>query len=81
MGNTKEYGVTITTLHDKLTLKVDKFSTKVLNATLAGTQGNNIAGLSTNAYFIPNGTFWGYGWATYLQDAWPTAARAAMGRR
>jgi outer membrane receptor protein involved in Fe transport len=69
LGNTKEYGVTITTLHDKLTLKIDKFSTKVANATLAGTQGNNIAGLSTNAYFIPDGSIWGYGWATYLQDA------------
>lgn len=68
-GNTKEYGVTITTLHDKLTLKIDKFNTKVLNATLAGTEGNNIAGLSANAYFIPDGTIWGYGWATYLQDA------------
>jgi len=25
--------------------------------------------LSTNAYFIPDGSIWGYGWATYLQDA------------
>jgi hypothetical protein len=68
-GTTKEYGITITTLHDKLTLKVDKFSTKVANATLADTQGNAIGGLSTNAYFIADGTIWGYGWATYLQDA------------
>jgi len=68
-GTTTEWGVTVTTLHDKLTLKFDRFNTKVANATLADTQGNAIGGLSTNAYFIADGTIWGYGWATYLQDA------------
>ena len=68
-GQTKEYGVTITTFQDKLTLKVAKFNTKVSNATLADTQGNSIGGLGNNAYFIADGSIWGYGWATYLQDA------------
>lgn len=68
-GDTREYGVTITTLQDKLSLKVAKFKTKVSNATLADTQGNSIGGLGQNAYFIADGSIWGYGWATYLQDA------------
>lgn len=68
-GHTKEYGITITTLHDKLTFKLAHFRTEVDNATLANTQGNAIGGLSTNAYFIADGTIWGYGWATYLQGA------------
>jgi outer membrane receptor protein involved in Fe transport len=68
-GQTKEYGITITTLQDKLSLKVAKFKTKVSNATLADTQGNSIGGLGNNAYFIADGSIWGYGWATYLQDA------------
>jgi hypothetical protein len=68
-GQTKEYGFTITTLQDKLSLKFAKFKTKVSNATLADTQGNSIGGLGNNAYFIADGSIWGYGWATYLQDA------------
>ncbi len=68
-GTTKEYGITITTLNDKLSLKFAKYSTKVANATLADTQGNSIGGLGSNAYFIADGNIWGYGWATYLQDA------------
>jgi len=68
-GNTKEYGITITTLQDKLSLKVAKFKTKVKNASLADTQANSIGGLGNNAYFLADGAIWGYGWATYLQDA------------
>jgi hypothetical protein len=68
-GTTTEYGVTFTTLHDKVTVKIDRYKTKVANATLAATQGNAIGGLSTNAYFLADGSIWGYGWATYLQQA------------
>jgi hypothetical protein len=68
-GTTIEYGATITTLHDKLTLKVDRFKTTVANATLAGTTQNSVAGLGSGAYFIADGSIWGYGWATYLQAA------------
>ena len=67
-GDTKEYGITFTTLHDKLSLKVDWFKTKVANATLGETAGNSIGGLGNNAYFIADGSIWGYGWATALQD-------------
>ena len=67
-GETKEYGITITTLNDKLTLKLDKFKTKVANATLADTQGNSIAGLGNNAYFVADGSIWGYSWATNVQE-------------
>lgn len=67
-GDTKEYGFTVTTLHDKLSLKVDWFKTKVANATLAETAGNSIGGLGNNAYFIADGSIWGYAWAAALQD-------------
>ncbi|HEX3729563.1 MAG TPA: hypothetical protein VHV47_07140, partial [Opitutaceae bacterium] len=67
-GKTKEGGFVLTALHDKITLKVNWFNTKVSNATLADTSGNSIGGLGNNAYFIADGTIWGYGWATALQD-------------
>ncbi len=67
-GQTKEYGVTLTTLHDKLVFKIDWFSTKVANATLAGTDGNSIAGLGNNAYFVADGSIWGWSWATNVQE-------------
>jgi hypothetical protein len=67
-GMTKEYGFTITTLHDKLSLKVSHFNTIVHNATLSATNGNDIAGLGSNGYFLADGLIWGYGWATALQD-------------
>lgn len=67
-GDTKEFGVTITTLNDKLTLRVNRFRTKVANATLGTTSGNSIGGLGNNAYFIADGSIWGYGWATSIQD-------------
>jgi hypothetical protein len=68
-GKTLEYGATITTLNDKLTLKVAKFRTTVENATLNVTNQNSVAGLGANAYFIGKGTAWGYYWAAYLQAA------------
>jgi outer membrane receptor protein involved in Fe transport len=67
-GDTKEYGFTLTTMQDKLSLKVDWFKTAVNNATLADTEGNSIGGLGNNAYFIANGSMWGYSWATGLQE-------------
>ncbi|MEO6004981.1 MAG: TonB-dependent receptor plug domain-containing protein [Opitutus sp.] len=67
-GQTKEYGVTITTLRDKLSLKVGRFKTKVANATLADTQGNSIGGLGNNAYFIADGSIWGWSWAADMQE-------------
>jgi outer membrane receptor protein involved in Fe transport len=67
-GTTTEYGFVVTGLSDKITLKVDWFKTIVKNASLGETNGNSIAGLGSNAYFIADGMIWGYGWATALQD-------------
>jgi hypothetical protein len=67
-GTTTEFGFVATTLADKVSLKVDWFKTTVKNASLGETSGNSIAGLGQNAYFIADGTIWGYGWATELQD-------------
>jgi hypothetical protein len=68
VGETREYGVVITALNEKLSLKVDWFKTKVKNATLGSTVGNSIGGLGNNAYFLADGTIWGYAWAASLQD-------------
>jgi hypothetical protein len=67
-GTTREYGFTITTLQDKLSLKVDWFKTKVSNATLADTEGNSIGGMGGNAYFIADGSIWGWSWAANVQE-------------
>jgi outer membrane receptor protein involved in Fe transport len=67
-GTTTEYGFVVTGLSDKVTLKVDWFKTIVKNASLGETNGNSIAGLGSNAYFIADGSIWGYAWATALQD-------------
>ena len=67
-GTTTELGFTTTALADKISLKVDWFKTTVKNAALGETNGNSIAGLGQNAYFVADGVIWGYGWATALQD-------------
>jgi hypothetical protein len=67
-GTTTEYGVVLTGLSDKISLKVDWFKTIVKNASLGETDGNSIAGLGSNAYFIADGSIWGYDWAASLQD-------------
>jgi hypothetical protein len=67
-GTTTEYGVVLTGMSDKISLKVDWFKTAVKNADLAATNGNSIAGLGSNGYFVADGTIWGYAWATSLQD-------------
>jgi len=67
-GKTEEYGFMVTTMNDKLSLKANWFKTKVANATLAGTEGNSIAGLGQNAYFIADGSIWGWSWAANVQE-------------
>jgi hypothetical protein len=59
-GTTTEYGFVVTGLSDKISLKVDWFKTIVKNASLGETDGNSIAGLGSNAYFIADGMIWGY---------------------
>ncbi len=67
-GQTKEYGFTVTTLDDRLSLKVDWYKTKVSNATFNVTNGNSIAGLGGNGYWMWAAPAWGYFWAAQLQD-------------
>ncbi len=67
-GHTKEYGFTISTLNDKLALKVDWYSTRVDNATFDVTSGNSIAGTGGNGYYMWAAPAWGYFWAAQLQD-------------
>lgn len=67
-GKTKEYGFTLGALNDKVTLKVGWYNTLVSNATFAGSNGNNIAGLGANGYFIWAAPSWGLIFASELQD-------------
>jgi hypothetical protein len=67
-GNTKEYGVTFTTLDDKLSLKIGHYKTVVTNATFNVTNGNSIAGLGGNGYWLWAAPAWGYGYAAQLQE-------------
>jgi hypothetical protein len=53
-GQTKEYGVVLNTLDDKLTLKVTKYETTVANASLGG--GNPLGG---NSYYLWAVPVWG----------------------
>ena len=47
-GQTKDYGFVISTLHDKLSLKVNWYKTELANATLQG----DSAGFSSSLYYI-----------------------------
>jgi TonB-dependent Receptor Plug Domain len=64
-GKTKEYGIAITTLNDKLTFKVDWYRTQIQNATL---DSSNDGGLGGNGYQIWALPAWGYQYAAALQD-------------
>lgn len=54
-GKTKDYGVVMSTLNDRLTLKATWFETRVQNATL---QGDN-AGFSGSLYYVWALPYWG----------------------
>jgi TonB-dependent Receptor Plug Domain len=66
-GTTKEYGLAMHTLEDKLTVKWMHYETKVERATLNITNGNSIAGLGGNGYWLWAAPSWGYGFAANLQ--------------
>jgi outer membrane receptor protein involved in Fe transport len=68
LGHTKEYGFTINTLNDKVSLKVDWYNTQVANVTFDVTSGNSIAGTGGNGYYMWAAPAWGYFWAAQLQD-------------
>jgi len=59
-GKTRDYGFVVSTLHDRLSLKVNWYKTTVQNATLEGTG----AGIGGNLYYL------------YLLEAWGTASAA-----
>jgi hypothetical protein len=67
-GHTKEYGFSVSTLNDKVALKVDWYKTTVDNATFDVTAGNSIAGTGGNGYYMWAAPAWGYFWAAQLQD-------------
>jgi len=52
-GKTKDYGVVISTLDDKLSLKVNWYQTSVNNATLGGESA-----LGSNAWYLRQGEIW-----------------------
>jgi hypothetical protein len=54
LGKTKEYGVVVSTLHDKLSLKATWYETKVANATLPGSNP-----LGQNSYYLWAVPVWG----------------------
>jgi hypothetical protein len=63
-GKTKEYGFILSTLNDKVSLKVNWYRTGIQNATL---DSSNDAGLGGNGYQIWALPAWGYQFATLLQ--------------
>jgi hypothetical protein len=60
-GKTKEEGFTISTLNDKVTLKVDWYNTEIQNATF---DSSNDGGTGYQLWAVPS---WGYEYATALQ--------------
>lgn len=60
-GKTKDYGVTISTLNNKLQLKVGHYSTTLSNDPIP-------ANLGTPGYHIWANVAWGYLWAAQIQD-------------
>lgn len=59
-GDTKEFGVVINTLNDRLSLKINRYDTKVKNVTLSA---DELPGF----YLIGAGESWGYGYATWAR--------------
>jgi len=64
VGLTKEYGVTISTLSDRIALKVTHYETTVQNATLSNDPVSGLGGLGYLIWAIPS---WGYGYAAQVQ--------------
>ena len=60
-GETKDYGVTITTLNDRLTLKMNWYETTVKNSSLDGGGVGNLSGV----YMVGYAEAWGRMFATW----------------
>ncbi len=63
-GQTKEYGIALSTLADKITLKVIKYETTVHWGTL---NDNALGGLGGNGYLLDLIPAWGWGYAAQVQ--------------
>jgi hypothetical protein len=64
-GKTKEYGFILSTLNDKITLRVDWYRTVIQNATLDSTNNAGLGGNGYGSWAVPA---WGYQYAAALQD-------------
>ncbi len=62
-GKTKDYGVTITTLDDKLTFKINWYTTALTNASLDG----GGTGALQNVYRVSSNEAWGYMFGKWAQ--------------
>ncbi len=62
-GKTKDYGITITTFHDKLTLKINRFETSIKNSSLDG----GGTGALSSVYRVSSNEAWGYMFAKWNQ--------------
>ena len=62
-GKTKDYGITITTFNDKLTLKINRYDTSIKNASLDG----GGTGALQNVYRVSSNEAWGYMFAKWAQ--------------
>jgi len=63
-GITKEYGIAVTVLNDKVTIKADKYETRVSNGTYQASNG----GLGANAYDMWADPAVGYVFASFVQE-------------
>jgi hypothetical protein len=72
-GKTKEYGFTITTLNDKVSLKVDWYNTQIQEDTLD--QGGGLGGNGYELWAVPA---WGYQYATALQQGFTGSSEAVV---
>src|SRR5690606_22437816 len=59
-GETEDYGIVLTTLNDRLQIKVTKYETTVTNANLSSTT-TEVSTLGSNTYYLRNLEAWGTG--------------------
>jgi hypothetical protein len=74
-GETKDYGIAISTLNDRLQVKATWYETKVKNATLQG----DSAGFSSNLYYVWAMPYWGATHALAALDGIQTPTQYRQG--
>jgi outer membrane receptor protein involved in Fe transport len=63
-GETREYGIVLSTFEDRVTLRMTRYETEVTDASLAGTP------LGQNSYWLYNANTWGAGKAAKILAYW-----------